>query len=409
MCFCIIASGLLAIVDADSNNTTIVLTFKRAIEIATEKNTQVRQQQFAVSASVGDSLTAGLHPNPQLNLNGDALDIENNKVINAQTKTFGASLSLPLELGGKRARRIAAAKLSLDSNGIAVHETQRQSALSAAGAWLDALAAKLSLDLAIKAKLIADSTVHVNEFRFQKQDISATEVMRTKISASQYDLQLAEAQHQVISNERVLATLLNIDGSIDVSENDDWSYSPPPFDSALSFAQDHRSDARLARTAIASAEAAIALQKANAAPGMSVSGDYLMSQGVPFYGVSLDFELPLFSRNQGEIRKAFVQKQLAVFSDSALQIQLRNELRSAYNEYEVKKSKLDKSKLILDMSEQVLNTVEYAYRSGNTTILDLFDAQSTWYGAQQSYNDALIDFKRANVKLYIAVGNVRDQ
>ncbi len=392
---------------ADQPNPPQVLTLRNTIEIAIAKNPQVRQQQFAVSAARGDSVTAGLHPNPQLTVNGDAFDFENNRVINSQTKQYGASLSVPLELGGKRSRRIASAKFSQDSNSIAMHETQRQGALSAAGVWLDALSAMFALDLAIKAKTIADSTVRINEFRLERQDISATEMVRTRISAQQYDLQLAEARRQVASNERALATLLNIADSIAISENDDWAYSPPPFDSALAFAENYRTDARLSRTAVAAAEAAIALQKANAAPEMNISGDYMMSQGVPFYGVSLGLELPLFSRNQGEIGKARVQRDLAVFSDSALRIQLRNEIGSAYNEYDIKKANLDKSKLILEMSEQVLNTVEYSYRSGNTSILDLFDARSTWYGARQSYDGALIDFKRADVKLYFAIGDIQ--
>ena len=405
--FALVVSVLRAPAAADPSAAPRIVTLRQALEIATSKNPQVRQQQFAVSASAGDSVTAALHPNPQLQLNGDALDFENNQFVNGQTKQYGASLAIPLELGGKRARRIASASLSVDSNVIAVHETRRQVALQAAGAWLDALSARLALDLAAKAKIIADSTVRVNEFRLERQDISATELTRTKISAQQYDLQLADAERQVASSERALATLLNITDSVEVNESDDWAWTPPPFDSALAFAESQRSDARLSRAAIAAADAGIALQKANAAPGMSISGDYMMSQGVPLYGVSLDVELPLFSRNQGEIRKAYVQKDLAVFSDSALRIQLRNELTAAFNEYETKKASLDKSRTIIEMSEQVLNTVEYSYRSGNTTILDLFDAQNTWYGARQSYNEALVDFKRAAVQLCIAIGDIR--
>jgi cobalt-zinc-cadmium efflux system outer membrane protein len=389
---------------AGSQATPRVLTLRQALEVAMEKNAQVRQQQFALSSSAGDSVTAGLRPNPQLSLNGDALDFENNQFINGQTKQYGASLAFPLELGGKRARRVAAARISLDSNGIAVRETRRQAALQAAGAWLDAFAARLALDLARRAKVIADSTVTVDSFRYERSDISATELLRTRISAQQYDLQLADARRQVAASERALATILNIADSVEVSGSDDWSYAPPPFDSALRFAESHRSDALLSQKAIAAADAGIALQKANAAPGMSVSGDYEMSQGVPLYGVSLNVELPLFSRNQGEIRKAQVQRDQAVFSDSALRIQLRNELRSAFGEYETKKTDLDKSKSIIAMSEQVLATVEYSYRSGNTTILDLFDAQNTWYGAQQAYNGALIDYQRAVVEIYLAIG-----
>ncbi len=383
-----------------------MLTLRQALGIAMAKNPQVRTQQFAASASAGDSVTAGLRPNPQLSLNGDALDFENNQFINGQTKQYGASLAIPLELGGKRARRLASAKLSLDSNGIAVSETQRQVAIQAANAWLDALSARLAVDLAQKAKIIADSTVTVNAFRYDRRDISATELLRTRISARQFDLQLADAERQESAADRSLATVLNIADSVSVDEKDDIAWAPPPPDSALAYAVSHRTDAQLSRTAIAAADAGIALQKANAAPPVSISGDYLKSQGVPLYGISLDFELPVFSRNQGELRKAQVQKDLAVFSDSALRIQLRNDLRTAFGEYEVKKASLEKSKSIIDMSEKVLATVEYSYRSGNTTILDLFDAQNTWYGARQAYNGALIDFRRAAVQLCLTIGDL---
>jgi cobalt-zinc-cadmium efflux system outer membrane protein len=391
----------------DEAAPSTLLTLQQTVAIAVARNPQVRQQQFAVLSSSGDSVTATLRPNPELSLNGDALDLEKGAFINGQTKQYGASIAFPLELGGKRARRIAAAKVSLDSNATAVGEMQRQSAILAAGAWLDALAARRALDLAIKAKIIADSTVVVDNFRLERQDISATELMRTEISARQYDIQCADAERQLFASNRALANVLDRADSIGVAESDDWAYAPPAFDSALAFAESHRSDARLSQAAIAAADAAIALQRANAAPGMSVSGDYMMSQGVPLYGASVNFELPIFSRNQGELHKALVQKELALFADSSLRVQLRNELASAYRDYDAKKKALEKSKGIIAMSEKVLNTVEYAYRTGNTTILDLFDAQNTWYGAMQSYNGAVIDFLRAEVQVCVAIGDLR--
>ena len=344
-------------------------------------------------------------PQSQLALNGDALDLEKGCVCQRPDQTVRCINGLPPRTR-RQTRRIATAKVSLDSNGIAVGETQRQSAIQAATAWLDALP-QSAPGPGDQGKIIADSTVVVDNSGTGGRISRPPELMRTEISAQQYDIAVRRCSAAALRQQRALANVLEDRGIGVAVSKDDWACAPPAFDSALAFAESHRSDARLSQAAIAAADAAIALQRANAAPGMSVSGDYMMSQGVPLYGVSVNVELPIFSRNQGELHKALVQKELALFADSSLRVQLRNELASAYRDYDAKKKALEKSKGIIAMSEKVLNTVEYAYRSGNTTILDLFDAQNTWYGARQSYNGAVIDFLRAEVQVCVAIGDLR--
>ena len=48
--------------------------------------------------------------------------------------------------------------------------------------------------------------------------------------------------------------------------------------------------------------------------------------------------------------------------------------------------------------------MEYAYRTGNTTILDFLDAQRTWFETRQAYDDAKINYERSSAMLAMAGG-----
>ncbi len=361
-------------------------------------------QTFDVRSAEGDSLTAGLRPNPVLNLNGDAFSTAS-PYWDPQAKMFGASLAATLELGGKRRSRRRAADSALAAVRAQGQDTRTEAALAVGFAWLNAAQAKWALQTARQAEASLDSTAAVDQVRLHARIISEVEALRSRISARQAEQQREEAEIALAGALRDLNLALNTDTAVDVREQDGFAYTPPPLDSCLFLAHARRDDLATARAEAASAQADLAVQQSLAFPDVTVSADYSRQQDVPFYGFSLSLPLPL-ARNQGERFKARAQWRRAQVEAALALKKADAEVASSYAEYAERRRGLEEFGQALEESEKVRAAMEHTYRSGNTSILDFLDAQRNWYDVQQSFHDATADYERACLRLSAAIGAI---
>ncbi len=379
------------------------LTLQQAVERAVQDNLALKRQRFDVQASEADIITAGLRPNPELWLNADMFSARM-PILTPEEKQYGMTLSMPFELGGKREARIALAEKNRAASVLQIADAERQTAYEVIDHWFEAARAKLSLGHIGQARRLFDSIVAVNRVRLRNQVITPAELTRSQIAADQYAIQEDATRVGVARALRMLGRALGSAEPVDITTAFEFEFSPPPLDSAIRHAWMNRSDIIAARKEMERADVHQKLQQAYALPDLTVSASYIRQQGVPYYGVSVAFPLPLFSRNQGEIEKAHVLRQQAESGLQAIERQVAAEVELAYQEYQARGEALEKLGRVLQSAEAVQNTVAYAYRTGNTTILEFLDAERTWFDTRQSYNDALIDLRHSTVVLAMVSG-----
>jgi cobalt-zinc-cadmium efflux system outer membrane protein len=95
-----------------------------------------------------------------------------------------------------------------------------------------------------------------------------------------------------------------------VSRDEENNYQPDKkvYSTLLDTAKAYRADLQLAKTGITYAENNLRLQKANAVPDVELSLTYDRRGAYPdkYTGIGVKLPIPLFNRNQGEIKKAKV-------------------------------------------------------------------------------------------------------
>ena len=380
------------------------MTLSEALKAALNGNASLQEQQWEVVQSEADRVTAGLRPNPQLQLTGDVFDFNGGPLVQPEKKDYGVSLQLPVEFPGKRGGRVAVAQGNLRAEKSGYQETVQQTLLAVGNAWLDALQARLSLSSTLKAKGILDSIVSINEIRLRDRIIAPLELMRSRILADQYETSRQEAELQVARTSQTLGLLLGNSEAVDAEEQDTSSFHPPSEDSCVTLALARRGAWLQAGDALTAARANEDLQRHLGLPDFNFSLDYSKQQGVPFYGVSVGIPLPLLARNQGEAAKAHAAAQEASINRDFLRLQLESEVRTLHREFSERRAGLEALKNVLDSAEKVRSMVEYSYRKGTSPIFDLLDAQRTWFDTQQSYYDAWVDFRRTGLQLAAACG-----
>ena len=113
-------------------------------------------------------------------------------------------------------------------------------------------------------------------------------------------------------------------------------------------------------------------------------------------GFLFSVQLPIFNRNQGEIERARLELWRIEARVSALEAEIRAEVRYAWRQYETARAPL--AYIETDMLKQtgpVLDKMESSYRRGEASFVDFLDARRACIEMTQSYNEARAEYARS--------------
>ena len=389
------------------------LTLKQAVTEALEHSKILQASKFEINASKADETTARLRPNPTLTAIGD---IGPSNGLGPADKYYGLSLGIPIELGGKRDKRIAFAEASTNLTAEQYDDVIRQFKLAVQSAYIDFASSGEELIEARENLALLDSAVILSRYRVAGKDISATELSRTEVERDKYFLSTAALDNTFRTARITLLNLLGRNGtSLFVEVQPDTSiFEPlkqnkigeiPTVDSLVFIAEIERPDIRALKAAEKADSANLELQKAIASIDLNVSLDLTRQTGVTFYGTTVSVPLKFFDRNQGEIEKAEVRVSQARFNTEATLLRLRADITNARNDVLIKQNAVSiLQNNIIQKSSDVRNAVEFAYRRGGTSLVDYLDAARTYNELRTLYYDALADYAKSLLTLNAIIG-----
>jgi outer membrane protein, heavy metal efflux system len=182
------------------------LSLEQAVSAALERNPELQAFAFELKATAARRQQSVLGPAPEL-----SLDIEDfagsGRVRGVDAAQTTLAMSQVIELGGKRAARIAASDADLD-----VLEVERQSR------QLDVLAEVLrrylhvasdqeQLLLTRRATELGRQTVDAAEVRLAAAKAPEVEVRRARIALARAELEEEHAEHELLSSRRKLSAM----------------------------------------------------------------------------------------------------------------------------------------------------------------------------------------------------------
>jgi cobalt-zinc-cadmium efflux system outer membrane protein len=390
--------------------TTISL--QKALQTAKANNPSLKTEKYNINIAQADSITAQLRPN--LILNNQSLQLAQGssfapitKWTNPQNRQVWWQLTKPIQWHNQRKYKIETANLTIKNSANDFAEKERNLFADIAVQWLDAWTSTKQLSLLYFAKNNLDSLVQINKYRFEKEVISKTDLLRTQLLAQQFEVQIANLIQQNKNSLKQLAFSIGTNDNIIIDTSDNFNYNLQLIaDSLMQLALNKRTDIVAAKSSIAVANSNIQLQKSLATPQPELGVIYNPQNTVPYVGIFATIELPFFSRNQGEIKKSQLVKQQAEQNLTVLQQQVNTELTNTFNSFTTNQKNVDKFKLLLKQSQTILNNVKYAYLRGGTTIVDFLEAQRSWLETQQQYYDALQQQRESYIQLLFVTGYI---
>lgn len=367
------------------------------------------REQEATDAAV---LQAGAWPNPVLEAQMEDLRRDN--------RTTTLLLSQPVELGGKRAARVAAAERARDQAASALLARRSELRASTITLFFDVLAAQERLRLMRDSLGLAQAASRAAANRVAAGKVPPLEETRSRVAEAGAQVELQQAEGALRSARRQLAAL--------------WGNPDPRFTRAegeidrlppLAPAQEveRRLAAapvlRQARLEVERRRALSRLEQARRVPDITVS---LGAKRVPadeglgsgsgrnqvVVGVSVP--LPIFDTNRGNVAEALSREEKARDDLAAAELQLGTDVAQAAERLRSARATAETlQRNALPGAEAAYKAAAKGFELGKFSFLDALDAQRTHFQVRNQYLMALADAHRAASELDRLLGTEADE
>ena len=369
---------LLCLLPALASAQTVApsVTLDEVVTLAVRENRTLRAKQFEHQATRANEITAGLRPNPVATYSSDHLGSRNVDMEHA------VSVGQPIELGGKRQRRLDSARAATRVSELEVADTRRQVVALVKKTFTDVLVGQATLVLSLDGLRALDEVERIQRFRAERGDISELELTRIQLQRFAFERDAADARQVIRAAKIGLRALAGLDGlpaEFEVAGDIEFRDRPLDREELYRLTMASRPDVRAAEAAREKARADVDLARANAWWDVTPQIEYRRVGADSTIGIGVSIPIRVFDRNQGEIARtrAEVDRAEALRQASALQA-----LADVDTALAAVMTSRDKVALLRDTylpkAQRARETVEFAYRRGGVSLLDFLDAQRTY-------------------------------
>jgi outer membrane protein, heavy metal efflux system len=367
---------------------------------------------------------ASLRPNPTL----DFEQTTGRLTGSAGESETSVGVSVPLEVGGQRRRRVDLARVELEAAEAEVADRERRLAADVLGLYAEALSALRELEVTEGLTDLDLKTVAVVQARVNEGESAPIELNLLRVEVERL------RSRRALTEGRLQATLLRLKALAGVPPAEQFRLReelsnpalrrlPGPVEAAVETALRTRPDVRLARLTEEVAEAGLRLARAQGSPEVTAFTRYTVSRGsfddtpvgvlrdkdrLLTFGVSVG--LPLFNKNQGAKAEAAVAIVQARARREYLEAVVRSEVASAYARYEAaSKALLAYEQGVIQRSQDNVRVMRAAYELGHFSVTELLAEQRRLLDSQRDFTEALAEQYRSLADLQAAVGAPIDQ
>lgn len=378
------------------------LTFELVMALAASAAPDVRVASTLVAE--GEAKLAGAKvrtlENPQLELETGPRSADEDSV------DFGVGLEIPVELWGRRDKRIAFAEAELQRERMLIDEARRQAISVAVGAYFQVIHARHRFELACERKALAEELQRIATERYRSGDASLFEVNLAKTEIARAASEIAATQGSLAQVRATLEQSLgfpagsnfHVEGNLDDRSFFDRFYAEPGIE--------QRADLLAARADVEASKAGVDLAKAELRPDVALRLIYHEEgdEKVALAGVAVD--LPFLNpRSEASVQEAMARSQrariVAEVKEAAISSQIEG-ARRAYESAVVAVRRMEEDAIPLQRENESMATE--SYRSGKIGLADLLQVRRESLDTRREYLDQLLKASEAGIELASAIG-----
>lgn len=373
-----------------------------ADRIFLQKNLMMVAAQLNVDAQKALEIQAKLYPNPQFNIGLNTYDSQNKKLFyTGQNGEKSFEFDQLILLGGKRKNLVELAKQNTKSAQLEMEDLMRNLKYQLHNSLLSLHFDLLTVKQYNQHLQKLDSIITGYQDQAAKGNIALKEVVRLKTAYMSLNNDRTELLNNIEEEQKDLRLLLQTNQFV-LPQYDEASWSKyeqlPVLDSLMTLALQHRSDLQEAVLNKSVANLNIHYQKSLAVPDLTVGASYDQRGGAfnNQYLLSFGIPLPFWNRNQGNIKAAQVQSNIATISQQQQQSIVAGEVTTAWNNMQRSISEYQKTKKMYSADfTTVFDGMTENFLKRNISILEFVDFF-------ESYNSGIAEVNRVKKQLALS-------
>lgn len=362
---------------------------------------------------------AGLRPNPILEVEHTTGRLTGS--AGEQESSIG--IDVPIEVGGKRRRRVELAQAELEAVEAEVADRERRLTSEVRLNYAEALAALRELDTMENLNRLDLQTTRFVQARVNEGESPPLELNLLMVEVDRLRSRRALVEGRLTVALLRLQSLAGIPPGEPIRLREDLtapSLPAPPasVDAAIEIALRTRPDLRLAKLNEEVAHAGLKLANALSSPEVSAFTRFTINRSTfddtpvgvirdrdKLLTVGVSVGIPVFNRNQGGKAEAVAAISQARIRREFLEALVRAEVRSAYARYEAARSAVARFEQgVIARSNANINVIRAAYEIGEFRISELINEQRRLLDSQREFTEGLTEQYRALADLQAALG-----
>jgi cobalt-zinc-cadmium efflux system outer membrane protein len=406
-------------VHAQARNGPGEFTVDDLVTRALTENPDLHATRAGVDAAQGRRRQARLRPNPML-------DLGYQDSVTGPDNNITVGLTLPLDLGGRKAGRVGVAERELEQKRAQVTDRERQLRAEVRMKAGELLAAQRNLGVTEELLQVNQKALDLVRQQVARGAVPALEENLMRVEVNRLDASRRLLQSQVAVLTLQLKTLVGLGPEAPLVLRGELRPMPLRFDlqEGLARALAARSDLLLARAEVAMAEAMIRKERAEGRFDASVNVGYMrqdfgydllgltergetqpITDIFHYVGGGVTIMLPLRNRNQGNIAAAMAEATAAGRRLTFVTLTIRQEVTAAFTQYEAAQRALEiYTQGVRELARQNLEVVRKSYELGRASLLDLIAEQRRYIEVEMGFTESLKQAYDAVVDIERAVG-----
>jgi outer membrane protein, heavy metal efflux system len=375
-----------------------VMTLADVEQMALGANPSLAQAAAGVEAARGRYVQVGLYPNPVGGYIGSEIGNE------GRAGQQGGFVTQEIVTAGKLQLNRAVVNQEIQQAEWAYQSQRLRVLTDVRRSFYEVLVAQQAVELTEQLVRIGEQGVKSTEELLKAKEVARSDVLQARIEADSARVLLERARNRHVAAWRNLAAVMGAcnmpprllagavqDGMGQLTWEDSlrrlWAQSP---------------QLAGARAGVVRAQAALSRECAGRIPNVDTqtSVQHDNATGFTFASVQIGAAVPVFNRNQGNIRRAQADLIAAQNDVKRTEMELQQRLAIAFEQYTNARYQVDKySKDILPNAQTSLKLTTSGYQQGEFNYLSLLTAQRTFFQTNLAYLEALRELRSAGAMI----------
>jgi outer membrane protein TolC len=413
------------------SNAPVTLTLQDALELAKKNNPEYRSAMTEFGVAKGDRVQSRAALLPSVNYNAAFLYTEGNGTGTKFIANNGVheyisqgnvheDISLANIAGYRRAsaaEAVARARSEIAARGLVVTVVQT---------YYGFVVAQRKYSTAQRAATEAQRFFDISQKLEHGGEVAHSDVIKAQIQTAQQKRDLQEAELEMNRSRLELAVLVFSDFNENFSVVDDLQMPEPlpSFPEVQTAAANKNPELRAALAALQQAKQDVAVAWNGFLPSLSLdyfygidANHFAVNQIDPTtglqvrnlgYAATATLQLPIWNwgANRSKVKQADLRRTQARVELSFTQRQLLAKLQTLYNEARTARSELESLDQSAELAAESLRLTTMRYQAGESTVLEVVDAQNTVTQARNAFNDGQARFRVSMANLQTLTGTL---